>query len=159
MISEFSNIMKFNFFNKINIGEYLFCISIGIAFGLILSPAYDVVTGIVGGREIQTIESNSGHRAVLYKKHNLADINFKVGVDGETVYNTGDIMPFPDGMYRETLVWDKTGRVVVLELMGKRVFAYDAVEKRSLGKGELSSFKLYPISSDYVYTDLKDIDE
>jgi hypothetical protein len=68
-------------------------------------------------------------------------------------------MPFRDRSYRETLVWDKSGHIVVLELMGKRVFAYDAVNKRRLGKGELSKYQLYPMPSDYVYVELKDIDQ
>ena len=151
--------MKLDLLNKIKTAGYFACLLLGIAFGLLAMPAYRVVTGIFGGRTIQTIWSSSGHRAILYKQHNLADINFKVGVDGETVYVSSDVMPFPDGMYRETLVWDKTGRVVVLELMGKRVFAYDAIEKRKLDKGELASYTLYPSTSEYVYTNLKDIDE
>jgi hypothetical protein len=151
--------MQLNLLNKIKTAGYFACLLLGIAFGLIAMPAYRVVAGIFGGRKVQTICSHAGSCAVLYKQHNLADINFKVGVNGQTVYTSPDVMPFPDGMYRETLVWDETGRVVVLELMNKRVFAYDTVEQRRLGKGELSQYKLYPTTSEYVYVDLKDIDD
>ena len=70
-----------------------------------------------------------------------------------------DLMPFFDHEYRETLVWDTTGRIVVLELMAKHVFAYDAKEHRPLRKGELVRYTLYPQPTDYVYVELKDIDE
>lgn len=151
--------MKLNIFNRIKTAGYFACLLLGIAFGIIAMPAYRVVTGIVGGRTVQMINSPDGNLAVLYKKHNLADINFKVAVGGETVYVSPDLAPFPDGMYRETLVWDETGRVVTLELMGKRVFAYDTIEKRRLRKGELSQYKLYRTTSEYVYVYLKDIDD
>lgn len=131
-----------------------------LLLGMITMPAYRIVSGILWGQNIQTLySSENGHRASLLKKYNLADINFIVKVDGERVYESPDLMPFPDRMYRETLVWDKTGRIVVLELMGKRVFAYDTRTRRRLQKGELNQYTLYPMPSDYVYVDLKDIDE
>lgn len=131
-----------------------------LLLGMISLPAYRLVKTIIWGKNVQVLESpETNHRAALIKKYNIADINFIVKVDGEPVYESADLMPFPDHMYRETLVWDKTGRVVVLELMGKRVFAYDTVDRKRLGKGELKQYQLYPMPSDYVYIDLKDIDE
>ncbi len=132
------------------------CLLIGAA----TLPAYGVISGILWGRNVQTITSSDGeHRAVLLRKENLADINFIVKVDGKTVYRSPDLMPFSDRKYRETLLWDKTERIVVLELMGKRVFAYDTVTDNKLGKGEIGTYTLYPMPSDYVYIDLKDIDD
>jgi hypothetical protein len=56
-------------------------------------------------------------------------------------------------------VWDETGRVVMLELMGKHVFAYDAEKKRDLVKGELKQYKFYPTPADQNYAAFVDIDE
>jgi hypothetical protein len=151
--------MRLNSLNRTQIAKYAFCLFVGIVLGLIAMPTYRVVSSVFGGRTVQTVWSDSGHRAVLYKQYSLMNINFKVEVEGQVVYISPDVLNFPDGMYRETLVWDETGRIVVLELMGKRVFAYDAVEKRKLGKGELSQYKLYPTASDYVLEELRDIDE
>ena len=123
-------------------------------------PVYGFVSGELWGKNIQTLESpHNEHNASLLKKYNLADINFIVKVDGVRVYESPDLIPFSDRSYREALVWDKTGRIVMLELLGKRVFAYDAVAKRSLGRGELKNYQMYPMSSDNVYVYLKDIDE
>lgn len=128
--------------------------------GLIAMPAYGVFSGLMWGKNVQTLDAPGGaHRAVLLKKYNLADINFIVQVDGERVYRSPDYMPFPDRWYREALVWDKTGRVVLLELMGKRVFAYDTQNKRELRKGELAQYELWPTPTDQNYADIRDIDE
>jgi hypothetical protein len=128
--------------------------------GMIAMPAYGVISGIFWGKNVQTLKSPDGvHRAVLLRKHNLADINFIVKVDGERVYESADLMGFPNHWYRETLVWDKTSRIVVLELMGKHVFAYDTQSKRRLQKGELNQYKLWPMPSDQNYAEIKDIDE
>jgi hypothetical protein len=139
---------------------FAMCLTIGIFVGLIANPIYQIVIGIVSGRHIQTLYAPETNRqAILLKKHNLADINFVVKVDGKRVYFSSDYVPYPDHLYRETLVWDKTGRIVVLELMGKRVFAYDAEEQRELEKGEIDKYLLYPVENDVNYAPIKDINE
>lgn len=131
-----------------------------LLLGLVAAPVYGVFSGILWGREIQSLKSpDERHKASLLKKYNLADMNFIVKVDGERVYVGSDLMMFPDHMYRETLLWDDTGKVVALELMGKRVFAYDTEARRELGKGELNQYKLHPVPSDQNYAQIKDIDE
>lgn len=128
--------------------------------GMLALPTYGVVSGILWGKTIQTVNApETNHRASLLKKYNLGDINFIVEVDGERVYRSPDYMPFVNGAYRETLVWDRTGRVVVLELMGKRVFAYDAIARRPLGRGELSQYQLFPTPADQNYADFVDLDQ
>lgn len=140
--------------------DFLICLTIGVFIGLIAVPFYQIATSLFGGRHIQTLVSPNGkHSAVLLRKHNLVDTNFIVKVDGHRIYESPDLAGFSDNLYRETLVWDKTGRIVVLELMGKRIFAYDAVKERMLGKGELQQYELYPMPNDYFYVYLKDIDE
>ncbi|HYE74063.1 MAG TPA: hypothetical protein VEF04_12065 [Blastocatellia bacterium] len=128
--------------------------------GLMTVPSYRIVSGVLWGKTVQTLNApQTRHRAALLKKHNLGDINFVVKVDGERVYFSPDYMPFVDGAYRETLVWDKTGNVVVLELMGKRVFAYHAGEKRRLAKGELKQYDLFPTPADQNYASIVAVDE
>jgi hypothetical protein len=135
-------------------------LAVGVLLGIVSVRAYDIAIGIIYGRTIQSLESGSGHNARLLKKYNLADINFKVLVDGQMVYVGPDLVGLPDHLYRETLVWDKTGRVVVLELMGRRVFAYDAQEKRPLEKGEINNYELNPsISENYFFAPISDIEE
>ena len=134
---------------------------VGLVIGLLGWPFYWVATGLVTGRNIQTLESPKNmHSAQLLKKINLADINYIVKVDGRRVFVSPDLMNFPDHLYRETLVWDETGTVVVFEQMGRRIFAYNAAEKRELNKGELADYKFYPALADnYFYTTLKDLED
>ena len=142
------------------VSGFFICLTIGFSIGLVFVPVYEFGTSIFGERHIQRLVSPNGkHSADLLRKHNLADFNFIVKVDGKKVYESPDLLGFPDKLYRETLVWDKTGKIVVMELMGKRVFAYDTQEERSLGKGELRQYELYPMPDDYFYVSLKDIDE
>ncbi|MBK7394378.1 MAG: hypothetical protein IPI64_13960 [Chloracidobacterium sp.] len=140
---------------------FLIVLGTGIILGWISWPAYRIGTGLIGGRHVQTLDAPKGpHSASLLKKHNLSDINFIVKVDGDTVYVSPDFMGFPDHIYRETLVWDESGSVVVFEMMGKRVFAFDANEKRKLGKGALAGHKFYPsLTDNYFYAFVRDIDE
>jgi hypothetical protein len=140
---------------------FFICLTIGIFIGLLIVPFYETSASLVGGKPIQTLYApNTNHTAVLLRKHKLADINFVVKVDGQRVYLSSDYYGLPDHLYRETLVWDKTGRIVVFELMGKRVFAYDAEEKREIGKNELSKYELSPVVSDNnFYASIRDIDE
>lgn len=136
------------------------CVTVGIFTGLLINPFYQIAASITIGRSIQPLYSPSrNHKAVLLRKHNLADFNFIVKVDGDKVYQSPDLCGGGDHSFRETLVWDKTGQVVILELMGKRVFAYDAVNKRNLEKGELNQYEFSPMPGDYFCIYLRDIDE
>ena len=113
-------------------------------------------------RKLQEISPaiSTNHSAVLYKKNGLGDFNFIVKLDGKTVYTSPDYMTYPDFQYRETLLWDETGKVLVLELMGKRVFAIEAETGKKLQKGELQGLKFHPVPSDKdFYAPLKDLDE
>ena len=128
--------------------------------GLLSYPVYQFISDTGPGRKLQTVETRDDkHTAKLYKKHNLADINFIVTVDGERVYKSSDYNGFYDGQYRETLLWDTTGTIVALELMGKRVFAYNADTKQAINGAELQQYKLFPLLSDVTYAELKGIDE
>ena len=145
-----------HFLTTLRVLAYPACILIGLG----AMPVYGVVSGILWGETVQSLPSqDESHTATLLKKYNLADINFIVKVDGKRVYVSSDLMSFPDHWYRETLLWDESGKVVVLELMGKRVFAYDVEAKRRLEKGDLSHYKLFPMPSDQNYAPIKDLDE
>lgn len=151
--------MKIETTNERKLTRLVVGIFLGFALCTIAFPVYNFVTSFFYGTEIQRLRSGIGHSALLYKKGIIVDINFVVTVDGKQVYVSPDYAAFQDRLYRETLVWDKTGQIVVLELMGKRVFAYNARERRELQKGELSKYKFYPMPSDTNYAPIKDIEE
>ncbi|MEJ7624483.1 MAG: hypothetical protein WKF34_10875 [Pyrinomonadaceae bacterium] len=88
------------------------------------------------------LSPTGSHRAKLVR-HQGIDVNFKVVVDGETIYYSPDFAPV-EFDFREQITWDKTGNVVVLEVAGKRLFAYDAKQKRQLADDELLSVEYVP---------------
>lgn len=123
---------------------------------------FAVSSGIFGARQIQKLESpNHGSNiATLHKTNGLGDLNFIVKLNSAEIYHSPDYPAFPDHLYRETLMWDKTGEVLVFELMGKRVFAFNTVTKKQLEKGELSKFILFPLTTENkINVQLKDIDD
>ncbi len=138
-----------------NVLAYVICFTIGLGF----MPVYSFVSGIFGGRTVRVADAPNGlHTAKLRKKVNLADINFILTVDGQEVYRSNDLATLTNGSYREMLMWDETGRLVVVELMGKRVFAYDIIERRPLRKGELGQYNLFPSPAGKYYAEISDID-
>ena len=140
--------------------KYFACFVLGALFSLVQIPIYCFVSSITVGKHVQTLVSpDERHTAVLLSKHNLADFNFIVKVDGVKVYESPDLWGRDDHFFREQLIWDKTSRVVVLEIMGKRVFAYNADAQETLAKGQLSGYKFYPMPNDYFCVYLRDIDD
>jgi hypothetical protein len=95
---------------------------------------------------VTTVQSKlnptGSHRAKLVR-HQGIDVNFKVVVDGETIYYSPDFAPV-EFDFREQIAWDKTGKIVVLEVAGKRLFAYDAEQKRQLTETELLAVEYMP---------------
>jgi hypothetical protein len=82
------------------------------------------------------------HRAKLYRVQGF-DAIFWVKVDGRTVYSSPDFAPI-DADFREQIAWDKSGNVVVFEVAGRRLFGYQAIEKRALTDEELLRVEYTP---------------
>lgn len=97
--------------------------------------------------QTKTNPTNS-HKAVLSRLDGI-DVNFKVTVDGERVFVSPDFAPV-DFDFREQVAWDRTGNIIVFEVAGKRLFAYDAEQKRQLSDNELLSVEYTPFS-EYWY--------
>ena len=100
-------------------------------------------------KTVQTKVSPSGaHRAKLVRL-DWIDVNFEVAVDGRDVFRSRDFAPVRQD-FREQINWDATGNVVVLEVAGQRLFAYDARKKRILSAEETRAAK-YPPFAEYGY--------
>jgi hypothetical protein len=112
------------------------CIIFGIAA---------VVFYLTSGTTVQEKISPVGsHRAKLVR-HDGIDVNFQVVVDGEKVFRSPDFAPVRDD-FREQIVWDATGKVMVLEVAGQRLFGYDAERKRRLTDEELLAVEYTPFA-------------
>jgi hypothetical protein len=72
------------------------------------------------------------------------DRNYSVKVDGARVFTSPDFAPNDRVPLRETLFWDTSGKVVVLEVGRHRVFGYDVVTRRALSESELLAVAAAP---------------
>jgi hypothetical protein len=94
---------------------------------------------------LQTLESSGrDHRADLWRIDSGVDRNYRVDVDGTKVFSSNDFAPRLDIPYRETLCWDRSGHVVILEIAGHRVFGYDVAAGRRLSDPELLAAEAPP---------------
>jgi hypothetical protein len=129
----------------------------GVFLVAVLWNAGALAADIFRGINVQTIDSKMGHRAELLKKHNLADMNFIVRMDGRKIFESPDLAGCSQNACREFLLFDDNGEVIVLNVVGKNIFAYDAKHDRELGKGELARYKFS--MPGYEQNLLRDIDQ
>jgi hypothetical protein len=133
-----------DFFKKF---AYISCFMFGVVFTLAVIPIGYVSYQILFGLPIQTVYSEK-HTASLRQTFGVFDYNLLVEIDNQQVYNTGDMVGLPSQL-RTTLVWDKTGKVVIFERMGKISFAYNAEEKRQIDNYELKNYCFSPMMENY----------
>jgi hypothetical protein len=91
-----------------------FLIGFAVVFGIMLLPA---MIGFWPNRtKLQTLRSPNGRWTAELFRSDSIDRNYTVRVGGARVYASPDFSPRQDIPYRETLLWDKTGRIVILEV-------------------------------------------
>jgi len=102
------------------------------------------------GHAIQTASSpKNNHVAVLRSHFGLFDYDLSVSVDGVSLYRSSDIQGTSPVQLRAVLIWDRTGRILAYEELGKIKFAYDVDEKRGVDLSELEQYCLSPMSEEY----------
>ena len=82
------------------------------------------------------------HQAKLLRVDGF-DVIFKVVVDGEQVYSSPDFAPI-QADFREQIVWDATGKILVFEVAGQRIFGYNAEKRTVLTDNELLQVNYLP---------------
>ena len=79
------------------------------------------------------------------KRRMFLDLNFLVKLNGKNIFMTEDFMPNDTLPHRETLVWDDSGKILLLEIAGRRIYGYDTEAGRQLRNDELLAIKVSPI--------------
>jgi hypothetical protein len=69
-------------------------------------------------RTVQVLYSPDGKQKAVLKRMDGIDLVFYVKVNGRKVYSSPDFAPNHKVDFRERLVWDKSGTIVVLEVIG-----------------------------------------
>ena len=109
--------------------------------------------GVKDYRVVQILESADGrHTAQLIRKHSFLELNFIVHLNDEKIYTTPDFRPNNKVPFRETLAWDESGRYLVFEVGGERLFGYNIQKKQSVSYKELMVLKVrYPKFEEFGY--------
>jgi hypothetical protein len=126
-------------------GVTIAIIVIGLVFAL---GAYQFVqflkvVGVKDNRVVQILESPDGQlKAQLIRKYDFLDLNFIIELNGDKIYRSEDFRPNYTIPFRETILWDKTGKNLIFEIDGYRLFGYSVTEKRRLSEKELLSLQV-----------------
>jgi hypothetical protein len=104
------------------------CFVFGVILALLTLPVVTFFKEFLFGFEIQSMASFPYyHMARLYTNPGLGDQTLTLEVDGKSVWTSGDAA---GGDLKERLIWDKTGRLLTLELNGESVIVYDAQKQK-----------------------------
>lgn len=114
-----------------------------LLLGMFVAGAFfgGFVAFFVGRTQLQVLRSLDGEHEVELVRSDHLDRNYLVYVDGRRVYVSPDFAPGHDFPFRESLLWDATGRVILLEVAGHRIFGYDVAAQRRLIDSELLAAK------------------
>lgn len=92
--------------------------------------------------KLQTLVSRDGRFEATLVRMDGIDRNYSVRINGNRVYTSPDFSPTKQFPFREALMWDKTGTIVVLEIARHRIFGFDAIQQRQLTDDELLALEL-----------------
>lgn len=95
-------------------------------------------------RTVQVLYTPSWDNKAVLKRTDGIDLNFIVKVNGRKVYSSPDFAPDTRIDFKERIVWDKSGTVIILEVAGKRLFGYDIKIQKPLSDKDLLSIEYAP---------------
>lgn len=98
---------------------------------------------LVRGKTVMVRENPEGTQRARLGCKSWIDLNYLLSVDGETVYHSPDFRPKRFD-YREQLLWDVSGRVVVFVVAERRIFGYDAAARKALTAEERAIVEFHP---------------
>lgn len=104
-----------------------------VLFGLLVFA----INAVWPWTKLQTLSSPDGQHTAELSRVDGIDRNYLVRVDGRRVYTSPDFAPRKDLPFREALVWDATGKILMLEVAHHRIFGYDVSAGRQLSDEEL----------------------
>lgn len=89
-------------------------------------------------------------RAELWRSYGWIDVNFRVRWKGRTIHVSNDCRSTLTIPFRELLAWDETGRILVFQLAGDTVFAFDTATERKLEPHEFEMLTLPTVTLDDI---------
>ena len=123
-----------------------------ILLGSILALAISRCAGLCRRWErIQILESPGRHHvAALSRLYGYIDVNFRITLDGKRIYWSPDCAPNYSLPFRETLAWDTTGKILVFQLAGETVFAYNIDSGKPVDPKRFSTIQIPIVTLDDI---------
>jgi hypothetical protein len=117
-------------------------------FGILCTMLWQSFLNFVSFRPVQYLSSpNRKYEAVL-ERQDFIDLNFRVSLNGKSIYRSPDFSPNHSLAFRESLTWDDSGTILVLEVGGRRLFGYDIAQSQRLTDASLLRVKVSPVPLD-----------
>jgi hypothetical protein len=124
-------------------------ILLGAALALVLPALKRDMLGY--WQRIQVLRSRDRqHTAELYRLYGYIDANFEIHLDGKRIYRSPDCAPDATLPFRETLAWDVSGKVLLFQLAGETVFAYDLPAGAEISAHELCTIAVPQITLEEI---------
>jgi hypothetical protein len=100
-------------------------------------------------RVVKILRSADGkHEAQLTWRYAFLDLNFLIHLNGEEIYVSPDFDPQYTVPFRETLLWDESGRYLVFEVNGQRLWGYDVLNRKPLAPAVLRTVRIPKVKSE-----------
>ncbi len=93
---------------------------------------------------VQVLYTPNRDNIAVLKRTDGIDLNFKLFVNGQKVYSSPDFAPDRRIDFKERIVWDKSGNIIILEVAGKRLFGYNIKTNKPLSDKDLLSIEYAP---------------
>ena len=115
------------------------------AFAVLVLSAYFGFRALSPVETLTTIRKTSPdrkHTAQLVTRETGVDVNVILRVDGSVVYTSPDFAVPAHADFGEQIIWDRSGKIVVLAVGNQRMFGYHVLDQRRLSPSELSSVRV-----------------
>jgi hypothetical protein len=113
--------------------------------GFIVSSLWQSLKSSFYWRPVQYLQdSTRTHKAVLERIDGI-DLNFRIKLNGKQTYWSPDFAPRRDIAFRETLLWDDSGNILIFEVGSRRIFGYNVAQGQALSNAALLKVKVSPL--------------
>ncbi len=109
------------------------------------------ISSLFPTRTVQVLYSPDYDNKAVLKRTDGIDLTFTVIVNGRKVYSSPDFAPDSRIDFRERIVWDRSGNVVILEVAGKRLFGYNVKMQKPLSDNDLLFIEYPPEPNEWEY--------
>jgi hypothetical protein len=102
------------------------------------------VFGVRDQRIVQILQSSDEQlTAKLIRRHAFLDLNFIIELNDKEIFTSPDFKPTNKIPFRETITWDNSGKNLIFEVAGERLFGYNLASNRALLDNQLLALEVH----------------